>query len=284
MVTRRYVSPVLFVSVVVIATSGLIYELIAGTMASYVLGDSVAQFSLVIGLYLFAMGVGSYLSRYIDRRLLQRFVEIELGIALLGGGSAPILFAVYATQGAFKPTLYGIVLGVGILVGLEIPLLIRLLKFSLDLKELVARVLSLDYIGALIASLLFPLVLLPRLGIHHTSLVVGLLNVAVAFMATFLLPVKRQVRWRLRTQCLLIAVVLVAGMTVIGKAVLKAESIFFGAPIIYATQSPYQRIVLTQSASSTRLFLNGNLQFSSEDEHRYHEALVHPALGALAHH
>src|SRR5689334_5161913 len=84
----RLVHPALLASVFVIATSGLIYELITGTLASYVLGDSVTQFSFVIGLYLFAMGIGSYLSQYIEGRLLERFVEIELGLALVGGLSA----------------------------------------------------------------------------------------------------------------------------------------------------------------------------------------------------
>jgi spermidine synthase len=281
MLSRRYLSPVLFASVVVIATSGLIYELVAGTVASYVLGDSVTQFSLVIGLYLFAMGLGSYLSKFIERRLLERFVEIELCIALIGGSSAPILFLVYTSEGAFRVALYSVVLLVGTLVGLEIPLLIRLLKFSLDLKELVARVLSLDYVGALFASLLFPVVLVPKLGIHRTSLLVGLLNAAVAFLATFLLPVERKARWRLRAQCVVIAVALSVGFAFIGRGVLRAESVYYGAPIVYAKQSPYQRIVLTQSRTTTRLFLNGNLQFSSDDEHRYHETLVHVGMAAL---
>ena len=265
----------------VIATSGLIYELIAGTMGSYVLGDSVLQFSLVIGVYLFAMGIGSYLSKFIEHRLLERFVEIELAIALVGGVSAPLLMAVYTSLGAFRAMLYIIVLIVGTLVGLEIPLLIRLLKFSLNLKELVARVLSLDYVGALLASLLFPLVLLPRLGIHRTSLLVGILNVAVAFIATLFLPVERKVRLRLRAQCALIAAALFAGLFYIDRIVLRAESFYFGAPVVYVKQSPYQRIIITQSATATRLFLNGNLQFSSEDERRYHEVLVHPAVAAL---
>jgi spermidine synthase len=277
----RLLSPVLFASVVVIATSGLIYELIAATLASYVLGDSVVQFSLVIGLYLFAMGVGSYLSRFLTRDLLQRFVEIELGIALVGGASAPLLFAVYTASGAFRAALYFVVLLVGTLVGLEIPLLIRLLKFRLALRDLVARVLSLDYVGALLAALLFPLVLLPRLGIHHTSLLVGLLNALVALGATYLMPVAHALRWRLRAQCLLVAGALALGMGLVDRAVLRAESLYFGAPIVYARQSPYQRIVLTQSPSTTRLFLNNNLQFSSDDEHRYHEVLVHPAVAAL---
>ena len=281
MVPRRHLPPVLLASVVVIATSGLIYELIAGTLASYVLGDSVTQFSFVIGLYLFAMGVGSYLSKFIEGRLLERFVEVELAVALVGGGSAPILFAVYTSYGLFRGALYAIVSIVGILVGLEIPLLIRLLKAQLDLKDLVVRVLSLDYVGALLASLLFPLVLVPRLGIHRTSLAFGLLNAGVALMGTFLLPVARGVRWRLRTQCAIVTAALLFGMAAIDEGVLKAESHYFGAPIIYAHQSPYQRIVITQSPRTTRLFLNGNLQFSSDDEQRYHEVLVHPGVAAL---
>ena len=281
MLPRRHLSPVLFVSVVVIATSGLIYELIAGTLASYVLGDSVAQFSFVIGLYLFAMGLGSYLSRFVEHRLLERFVEIELGIALVGGLSAPILFAVYAAGGVFRIALYFIVVLVGTLVGLEIPILIRLLKFQLDLKDLVARVLSLDYVGALVASLVFPLALLPRLGLHRTSLAFGFLNAAVAMLATMLMPVEHKARWRLRAQCLLIGTVLAVAFFFVDRGVLRAETIYFGAPVVYAHQSPYQRIVITQSPRTTRLFLNGNLQFSSDDERRYHEVLVHPAVAAL---
>lgn len=278
---RRYVPPVLLASVVVIATSGLVYELLAGTLASYVLGDSVAQFSFVIGLYLSAMGVGSYLSKFVERRLLERFVEIELAVALVGGASAPILFAVYTSYGAFQVALFLIVLVVGTLVGLEIPILIRLLKFKLDLKDLVARVLALDYVGALVASLLFPLVLLPRLGIHRTSLFFGLLNALVAFGTTFLMPVRDAARWRLRGQALVVAVALGAGLVFIDRAVVRAEETYFGAPVIYNAQSPYQRLVITQSPRTTRLFLNGNLQFSSDDEARYHEALVHPAVAAL---
>ncbi len=280
---RRYLSPALLGSVVVIATSGLVYELIAGTMASYVLGDSVAQFSFVIGLYLFAMGIGSYASKHIERDLLRRFVEIELAIALVGGFSAPLLFLVYTSFGAFRAALYSMVLLIGVLVGLEVPLLIRLLEFQLSLKDLVARVLSLDYVGALFASLLFPLVLLPKLGIHKTSMLVGLLNALVAFAATFLLPLEHGRSWRLRAECAIVSLGLVIGIVAFDRYALKHEATFFGAPIIYSSQSPYQRIVMTQSRQTTRLFLNGQLQFSSDDEHRYHETLVHPAVATLGH-
>jgi len=278
---RRWVHPALLAMVAVIATSGLVYELVTGTLASYVLGDSVTQFSLVIGLYLFAMGIGSYLSKFLEDRLLERFVEIELCLALAGGLSAPLLFKVYTAAAAFRFALYGVVVLIGTLVGLEIPLLIRLLQFSVDLKELVARVLTLDYVGALIASLLFPSLLLPKLGVHQTSLFFGLLNAVVAMLATFLFPLDRVVTIRLRVQCLLIFGVLAAAFGFVTRFVDRAETVYFGAPIIYTAQSPYQRVVITRSPRTTRLFLNGNLQFSSDDEQRYHEVLVHPAVAAL---
>jgi spermidine synthase len=278
---QRLVHPALLASVFVIATSGLIYELVAGTLASYVLGDSVVQFSLVIGIYLFAMGIGSYLSRYLEHHLLERFVEIELGVALIGGFSATLLFRVYAVGGAFKPLLYLTIGIIGMLVGLEIPLLIRLLKFTLDLKELVARVLGLDYIGALAASLLFPAILLPRLGLHQTSLLFGFLNAAVALATTFLMPLPRSARIRLRAMALLVMSALAVGFFVVSRFIERTEALYYGAPIVYTEQSPYQRVVITQTPRVTRLWLNGNLQFSSDDEHRYHEVLVHPAVAAL---
>lgn len=280
-VAERLVSPALYVSVFVIATSGLVYQLLSGTLASYVLGDSVAQFSFVIGLYLFAMGIGSWLSKFIERDLLVRFIEIELGLAIAGGLSAPLLFKIYAAAGAFKVALYGMVAIIGTLVGLEIPLLIRLLEFSLRLKDLVARVLTLDYVGALVGSVLFPSILLPKLGIHLTSVAFGMLNASVALVGTMLFPLPPGTALRLRLSCFAaLGSLLFVGLA-LGDVVRASEQSYFGSPIVYTAQSPYQRVVMTRSARTTRLFLNGNLQFSSDDEHRYHEALVHPAVAAL---
>ncbi len=280
-VPKRLVSPSLLVSVFVIAASGLVYQLVSGTLASYVLGDSVAQFSLIIGLYLFAMGVGSWLSKYLEDDLLVRFVEIELGVALAGGLSAPLLFKIYTSFGAFKVALYAFVVIIGTLVGLEIPILLRLLKFSLDLKDLVARVLAFDYVGALVGSVLFPALLLPKLGIHQTSLLFGALNAVVAFIGTLLFPLPRPVAFRLRASALLVLTALAFVGLWLGDVIKATEQHFFGAPIVYVSQSPYQRVVITRSPRTTRLFLNGNLQFSSDDEYRYHEALVHPPIAAL---
>src|ERR1044071_1279141 len=121
-------TPLLFLNVLIVATCGLIYELLAGTLASYVLGDSVTQFSVIIGLYLFAMGVGSWLSRFFDGDLARRFIDVELGVAVLGGASAPLLFLSFANLSYFQVVLYGVVFLIGMFVGLEIPLLMRILK------------------------------------------------------------------------------------------------------------------------------------------------------------
>src|ERR1051326_7637026 len=95
-------TPILFLNVLVIAACGLVYELLAGTVASYVIGDSVTQFSLVIGLYLSAMGVGAWLSRRLEHDLARRFLEIELAVAIVGGASAPVLFLAFGSVVHFQ--------------------------------------------------------------------------------------------------------------------------------------------------------------------------------------
>src|SRR4051812_11226822 len=180
-------APVLFLNVLVIATCGLIYELQAATLSSFVLGDSVTQFSLVIGLYLSALGVGAWLSRFIDKGLARAFLEVELGVALVGGLSVPALYLVFARPTSFVPVLYGTVFTVGTLVGLELPLLMRIVRDQLDFKDLISRVLTFDYIGSLVASVLFPLWFVPKLGLVRTSLFFGILNAVVSLWGTWLL-------------------------------------------------------------------------------------------------
>ena len=271
----------LLLSALIIATCGLVYELVAGAMASYLLGDSITQWSLVIGAYLSAMGLGSYLSRYVDNRLLTRFVEIEVAVALIGGFEATILFAAYARTSAFGPLLYGLIGLVGVLVGLELPLLIRILEKETTLKELVARVLFLDYIGALVASVLFPLLLVPHLGLMRTSIAFGLLNAGVALWTTFLFESVPSERWRLRGLAIGAIVLLLLGFGAAGRVEARIEQSLFADPVVYRQVTPYQRITVTSLHGDTRLFLNGALQFSSVDEYRYHEALVHPPLAAV---
>jgi spermidine synthase len=272
-------TPLLFLNVLIIATCGLVYELLAGTLASYVLGDSVTQFSLIIGIYLFALGVGAWLSRFLGANLARAFIEVELGVAILGGLSAPLLFLSFARLSYFHVVLYGVVSAIGILVGLELPLLMRILKDHLDFKELVSRVLAFDYIGALVASLLFPIFLVPRLGLVRTSLLFGMLNALVGLWGTWLLqPLLVRRLAGLRARAAFVLLLLAIGIIKADALTSLAEDNLFADEIVYTKTTPYQRIVVTRGRAGFQLFLNGHLQFSSADEYRYHEALVHPAL------
>lgn len=281
----------LLASVFVIAACGLVYELAAGALASYLLGDSVLQFSTIIGSYLFAMGLGSWLSRYIDRQLIAQFVRIELLVGLVGGLLPALLFVAHASlpgaaMAAFRVLLYLLVGLVGALVGLEIPLVMRILKrhFSAryGLKDLVSQVLTFDYLGALVVALAFPLLLVPQLGLIRTGLLFGLLNALVALWALWLFRAQLR-RWGAHVlACGATLALLLAAWAGADHLTTWAEDRFYGAGIVLRETSAYQRVVVTRNGSGIRLFLNGNLQFHSRDEYRYHEALVHPAMASHA--
>jgi spermidine synthase len=285
--TPRPLEVALLASVFVVAACGLVYELAAGALASYLLGDSVLQFSTVIGTYLFAMGVGSYLSRFFERQLPAHFLRIELLVALIGGALPALLFIANAVlPDAFRLLLYGLVLLVGTLVGLEIPLVMRILKRNVALKDLVSQVLTFDYLGALAVSLAFPLVLVPRLGLIRTGLLFGLMNAGVAVWALWLF--RHELRqWSAHlAACALTLLALSAGMVSADQLTTWAEDKLYQDRVVIAQTTPYQRIVLTngpgEGRAGYRLFLNGNLQFAQRDEYRYHEALVHPAMAGYA--
>jgi spermidine synthase len=275
------VTAALLASVLLIAACGLIYELVAGALASYLLGDSVTQFSTVIGTYLFAMGVGSWLSRFVAPGMVARFVLIEIMVGLVGGFSSAILFLAFAYTSAFRLLLYTLVFVVGVLVGLEIPLLMRILRDRFEFKDVVSNVLTFDYLGALGASLLFPIVLVPRLGLVRSPMLFGAINVGVALWTTVVLRKALGARRRLQIAGVAALSLLGAGMLLADDILQLGEGNLYADEIVLARTTPYQRIVLTAWKDDLRLFLNSNLQFSSRDEYRYHEALVHPGLAAV---
>lgn len=278
---QRGLVGLLLASVFAVATCGLIYELLAGTIASYLLGDSVTQFSTIIGTYLFAMGVGSWCSRYVRGGELALFIRIELLIALLGGLSAAVLFALFPLVEQFRAILYLLVFAIGSLVGLEIPLLMRILKDRFAFAETVSNVLTFDYVGSLAASILFPLLLVPHLGLVRTGLMFGLINAAIGVALLLTIWRERRMAGEMAAAFAIIAL-LVTGFLLADRIQRWSEVGAYGEPVIYATSTPYQRIVLTRHNDDLRLYLNSNLQFSSRDEYRYHEALVQPAMGRVA--
>jgi spermidine synthase len=171
------------------------------------------------------------------------------------------------------------VFAIGVFVGLEIPLLLRILKDQVEFKELVSRVLAFDYVGALLASILFPILFVPRLGLVRTSLIFGMLNAAVALWGTWLLrPLIKGAITGLRVRSLIVMALLLVALVKANTLTSLAEDEMFADEIVYTKNTPYQRIVITRGRAGFQLFLNGNLQFSSTDEYRYHEALVHPPM------
>lgn len=274
----------LLVSVLVVALCGIAYELIIAAVSSYLLGNSVAQFSITIGLFMFSMGIGSYLTKFIHANLVVRFVQIEIAVAFVGGICAAILFFVFPYYALYKPTMYSLILVIGTLVGLEIPILTRILTQSKSISESIAHVLSLDYIGALLGSVSFPLLLLPSLGLFRSSFAIGLLNIMVAGLAIIVLR-KPYPNLKYYAIPVLLTILMLIGGMVFTSAISKyAEGQLFADEMLYREQTPYQRIVVTKHPRNgeIRLYLDGHLQFAGSDEHRYHEALVHPAMSCAA--
>ena len=267
----------LIISVFIVASCGLAYELIIAALASYLLGDSILQFSSVIGLYLFSMGIGAHLTQYIkDKDVLHRFIEIELLVGIIGGISALALFVAFGLSAApFRTLLYAFVL----IVGMEIPLVMRVLnQKGAEFKELVSKVLTFDYLGALAVSLLFPLLLAPKLGMARSALLFGIFNAAVAYLTARVFKSELPRYHAIRTRAFIVLTALITLFVYADRISFKAEQSYFGDPVVYQSHSPYQRLVVTRWKDDTRLYINGNLQFSSRDEARYHEALVLPAM------
>ncbi len=268
----------LFVSVFIIAICGLIYELIVGALSSYLWGNSVTHFSITIGLFMSAMGVGAFASKQVKGNPLSAFILVEIGIGAVGGISAALLYAVFATSDYYYVAMVSLILIIGALIGMEIPLLTRLVGKHQSLKDATANVLAFDYIGALFASILFPIVLLPQLGLLQTAFAMGLLNLAVVWMNVWVFRGHLKDAWELAGLSVLASVILLSGLLWSGQITSYFERRLYQDEIIYAQQTPYQRIILTRWKDDVRLFLDGNLQFSAQDEYRYHEMLVHPAM------
>lgn len=271
----------LLVTIWVIALCAITYELIIGTLASYLLGNSVWEFSLTIGLFMSSMGLGSFLSRYVRDHLPDRFVLIEILIGLVGGASALALFAAFVYTDVFR---VGMVLSatvIGTLGGLELPLLTRIVRRYATLRVALAQVLAWDYIGGLAGALLFPLVLLPSLGLVEAAVAIGMLNVCVALLNIRLFRGDLRHPRRLRLVAWAALVVLGVGFFAGGAATRMLEQRLYQDQIVLSVQSHYQKIVFTRWRDDVRLYLDGNLQFATLDEYRYHEALVHPLMANL---
>lgn len=271
---KRKIS-ILLISVFIIATCGILYELLISTLSSYFQGSSILHFSLVIGLFLSFMGVGSFISKYINNSLLEWFIIFELILAIFGGLSSFLLYFAFSLTPYFYLVAFLLIGLLGSLIGVEVPLLTRIVRRYTNLSDALANVLSFDYLGALIASVLFPLVLLPFLGTMRTSFIIGLLNVSVAWVNIFIFREEINKSGLLRITASAITLILCLGFVFSFQLIGFFETYLYRDEILLSRQSAYQQIVMTRWNEDTRLYLQGSLQFSSRDEYRYHEPLVH---------
>ncbi len=264
---------------------GLAVELLLGTLASYLVGNQALAYGVAVGGFLAAMGLGAYLSRFVavkgDRaaqqtQLQTAFVWVELMMAPLSAIIPLALFALFVIDGPFWIALFLGTIMLGSLAGMELPLITRLLEQDEDLKDTLSGVLALDYAGALFGSLLLPIVLLPLLGIFPSAALIGAIPAGMVVLLAHSFPGLHQ--WKRWGLLIGLALLVLAPFTIpLGD---RLENSLYKAPVITRIQSPYQRVVLTRQGADLRLFLDGDLQFSTLDEYRYHEALVHPALSA----
>lgn len=278
---RKEQAATLLASLFVLSACAILYELLISTVSSYLLGSSVLHFSITIGLFLSFLGVGAYLSKFLKAPLLPKFIAIELWLGLAGGFSALALFVGEAWFPNYYFLLGAVIALIATLAGLEIPIVTRLLEQSGSLRETIAKVLAFDYLGALAASLVFPLLLLPMMGNMRTAFFTGLINWGIGVFNLLVFRNNLSDKNKLGLLALGSGGLLLAGFVFSFRLVSFADALQFQDKVVLSQQTRYQRIVVTQWNNDLRLYLNGNLQFSSVDEYRYHEALVHlPMLAA----
>lgn len=239
---------VLLLSILIVALCGIAYQLIISTVSSYLLGNSVYQFSLTIGFFMFAMGVGSYLSKMLSEDLLLNFISIEIAISLVGGVCSLLLLLAFPfARALYETTMFSLIFIIGALVGMEIPILTGILTHKQGIRDSIANVMSLDYIGALIGAVAFPLFLLPHLGLIRSSFAIGLISILTALINIWFF--RHQLKSpRLMTAISLAVLVLLVGFTAYGSQLSSfAEKHLYFDQVIYQKQTQYQRIVVTLS-------------------------------------
>ncbi len=261
--------------------AAIVAEYTLATLASYLLGNAIIQWTVVVSLMLFAMGLGSRFTRNVEGNLLDRYVAIECALSLSCALSALACYAIAAFTAQIGVAIYGISIFIGFLTGMEIPLIARVNDRFESLKINISSVLEYDYYGALVGGGLFAFLLLPYLGLTYTPILLGAVNLSVAAILIWFYSEEFKSIGKLRLACgFVLAIILLSGIFA-KPIVLFGEQHKYKDKIIYEKQTRYQKIVVTQWKNDYWLFLNGSIQFSTFDEERYHEPLVHPAM-ALA--
>ncbi len=260
--------------------SGIVAEYILSTLATYFLGDSVKQFTLIVSVMLFSMGLGSRLSQFFKKNLIELFIGCELILSLLVSFCSLLTYAIASVSEWIGVTIYTLSICIGLLIGFEIPLVTRINENYEELRFNISSVMEKDYYGSLLGGVFFAFIGLPFIGLTYTPFILGIINFLVGLLVLFTLKPLFVGNWQANLKVISLAVlgVIIFGLVGAKPVVMYGEQKRYKDKIIYDEQSRYQKIVLTQYKDDYWLYLNSHLQFSTFDEWLYHEPLVHPVM------
>ena len=260
--------------------AGIVAEYILSTLATYFIGNSIFQWTIIVSLMLFCMGLGSRISTKITKNLVRNFLLLELSLSLIVSFSSTLVYTIAAFSTYYEILIYSLSMLVGLLIGIEIPLVVRINKEFEDLKTNISSILEKDYYGSLLGGVFFAFIGLPILGLSYTPFVLGLVNFFVACIVWYrfknkIIPKQKRIVNFLLVSTLL---VLIAGLSFTKEVITWGEQKKYKDKVVFSEQTKYQNIVITEWKDENWLYLNGNLQFCSIDEEMYHEPLVHPIM------
>lgn len=260
--------------------AGIVAEYILSTLATYFIGNSIFQWTMIVSLMLFCMGLGSRLSQLITKNLIQNFLILEISLSILVAFSSVLVYTLAAFTAYYGIVIYALSMLVGLLIGLEIPLVVRINREYEDLKSNISSILEKDYYGSLLGGVFFAFIGLPILGLTYTPFALGIVNFLVALIVFFRFKDKltSKIYFNLKIGLSATFILLIIGLSFTNPVIKWGEQKKYKDKIVYAEQSKYQKIVITEWKNEHWLYLNGNLQFCTLDEKMYHEVLVHPIV------
>ncbi len=231
-----------------------------------------------MSIMLFAMGLGSRFSRYFDKDLFDTFIFVEFLLSCLCALSAVIAFGLSVQIESNEIVIYPLSFLIGLLIGLEIPIVTRMNSEYQELRANISSVLEMDYFGSLLGGVAFAFLFLPYLGFSYTPVLLGSINFIVASWLLWSFFDLARFKKTLVLSFIVCFTIIGCAAFFAKDTILFSEQKKYKDTIIYYRQTKYQKIVMTRWKKYYWLYINGQEQFSTYDEERYHEPLVHPAM------
>ncbi|WP_028866598.1 polyamine aminopropyltransferase [Psychromonas hadalis] len=301
-----------------LACCGLIYEYLLSHYSARILGSVETVIYAIIGIMIVSMGLGAFAAKKV-KDAFQGFVLLELAVAFIGCSATLFIASIIGfsqtlpqviadtyqmpmdllPQGGLLakiswislqlPYIFAFILG--FLIGMEIPLIARIREtiYGHHLAHNAGTIYGADYLGAGVGAAIWVLFML-KIEISQAAALTATLNLVAGFI--FLMRFKKylhNIKWLLVGHGFL-ALLIVAVFHYGGVWQKQMQNMLYLDKVVYQTQTPYQNLVFTERQLGGGLepiynfYINGRLQFSSLDEHIYHEFLVHPAMQASNQH